>query len=140
MQIIHAYSLLYILESETFYSSQVFLFCFIISLIIYFISSSERKGQELHSNMWKKGRVGCILNTLQVFLLKIDIHAASLSPLLPSHTQVCQHHFSSTISPKTALSYNHFPYPGFSIPILCLFLFSVFVFLIAFLQTKNYNF
>lgn len=38
-------------------------FCCIVSFIVYFIFSSERKVQELHFNMWEKGRMRCIFNS-----------------------------------------------------------------------------
>ena len=43
-------------------------FFHIISFITYFISISEKKGQELYSNIRKSGRVRCILNTLTSLL------------------------------------------------------------------------
>ena len=95
--------LLYLLVSGCFYS---FLFCYIIFFIIYFISSSERKGQELHYSMWKTRRMRCIFNILSILLAEIEKYVAFFSLFFPSPTQVCQPPFPWHCFTQTALSYN----------------------------------
>lgn len=79
LQVVYA-CLLYLQVSECFYS---FLFCYIIFFTIYFISSSERKGQELHYSMWKTRRMRCIFNTLSILLAENREICSSFLPIFP---------------------------------------------------------
>lgn len=49
----------------------------------------------------------------QVLLLKLEIQAASLSPLFPSQHKCIRHHFRGSFSLKNALDCNNFPYSRF---------------------------
>ena len=89
--------LLYILVSGCFYS---FLSCYIIFFIICFISSSERKGQELHYSTWKTRRMRCIFNTLSILLAENREIYSFFSLFSPPLHKCVSHHFRGTISPK----------------------------------------
>lgn len=94
--------LLYLLVSGCFYS---FLFCYIIFFIIYFISSSERKGQELHYSMWKTRRMRCIFNILSNLLAENREICSFFSPYFSPPLHKCvSHHFHGTVSPKLLLA------------------------------------
>lgn len=93
--------LLYILVSGCFYS---FLSCYIIFFIICFISSSERKGQELHYSTWKTRRMRCIFNTLSILLAENREIYSFFSLFSPPLHKCVSHHFRGTISPKLLLA------------------------------------
>lgn len=77
---LYTHVLLYILVSKGFYS---FLFCYIIFFIMYFIASSERKGQEMHYSMWKTRRMRCIFNILLILLVENREICSFFLPVFP---------------------------------------------------------
>ena len=78
LQIVYA-CLLYLWCLSVF----ILLFCYIIFFTIYFISSSERKGQELHYSMWKTRRMRCIFNILSVLLAENREICSFFLPVFP---------------------------------------------------------
>ena len=99
----------------------------IISFIIYFISSAERQGQELHSTRCKKAENEMYFRYLvRTSVLKIELYEALLSPLHHFPTWVCyvpflwHNRFTQNFSRLQPLSLLRIHFSPVSFPIACM--------------------